>query len=183
MIKNWDVPIYTSGGLALNTEGVEKYISDFEAIYGTAKKTDGEYIQKRIDRLEDLKNTVLTQEQIFFNKLGFKSNDMRENLTKLQEKLDKIFNESGIDQLLDLNFYNVFLRDPNILAALKTHSQSAIAAMINASSKTLLAGTANLTTREQVIIQLNKTLSNINSQSSANTNNLSGTSLKRDSDL
>lgn len=155
-------PRYTSGLLPLNVPAVWKNISGFLSEYNVLSQHENKFISDRVLELQDLRQTALIIEENFFNDFGI-TGPPRKRLEEFQRRLDTVFINSGIDNLIKQNFYKTFMADPSINSAIENNTVSATKALIEEHSEYLLSDELIMSATDKmgVIDRLNELLDNL----------------------
>ena len=130
--------IFTYSGLPLNTSAVkEVQLKANSIIYGISKNDQElpDSIIKRIKDLEQLRDSVSSVEEAFFNMLHIDGKNSKEKLEKLQQKIDQINKSNNILSIISMeNIYKNFIGNIDISSYLSEISNKGVTQLIEQDS-------------------------------------------------
>ena len=117
------------GGLVHDAESVQDIINQTSSIYIGEDGKNTEFMDTRIQALEDLKAALLVSEQNFFFKLGYDNEHPKKNFQLFQKKLAQINKSNAAFKINNIESY--FLEDPSIVSLLDTITSRAVGNALN----------------------------------------------------
>lgn len=126
-------------GYFSNSADVQSYLQSGKSVLVGSNEdykeiVSAEFFDERINQLEDLRDMLIHSETAFFQKIGINTNDMKDALRQLQEKIDE-WNNSGAASMI--------LGDVNkvILEILKLYDGIDLEELVNAYQNELVTST------------------------------------------